>query len=96
MKHGGNFLKNVPLGWAITFYACLTVDILLLVISFILPPEGQIHPSVLQAAAELMVFPTLYTLYECISKGLAAKYTFNLGGMQLGLETTGKEENKDE
>lgn len=80
-------LKSVPLGWAITFFVCFGVDVALLITSFLMPPQGVIDPSVLTGAALLFAFPTLYTAYECIQKGIAARYKVNLGGMEFGIET---------
>ncbi len=88
-------LKSVPLGWAITFFVCFGVDTALLIASFLMPPQGVIDPSVLTGAALLFAFPTLYTAYECIQNGIAARYKVNIGGVEVGLETKSNSNNMD-
>ena len=88
-------LRNVPLGWAITFFVCFGVDIALLIVSFFIPPQGIIDPSVLTGAALLFAFPTLYTAYACIQNGIAARYKVNIGGVEVGLETESNSNNMD-
>lgn len=53
----------------LSFWICLSLSIILLVISFFLPPMGAISPSVMQAVAELFAFATLGTIIQAINKG---------------------------
>lgn len=55
------------------FWVCLSISIILLVASFIVPPLGTISPSVLQGVAELFCYPTLYAVMQAIEKGVNAK-----------------------
>lgn len=43
--------------------------------SFIVPPTGEIHPSILKAAALLFAFATLAEAREAIREGLGVKLT---------------------
>ena len=47
----------------------------LLIASFIVPPTGQIDPSVLKGAALLFAFATLAEAREAIREGLGVKLT---------------------
>lgn len=43
----------------IPFWLCLITSVALLVASFLVPPRGEVHPSVLQGIALLLGFATL-------------------------------------
>lgn len=51
------------------FYACLSVSVVLMVVSFFLPPTGVIDPSVLKAAAILLGFAALGIAGKNLSQG---------------------------
>lgn len=51
------------------FYVCLTVAIVLLAVSFVIPPTGVIDPSVLKAAAILLGFAALGIVGKNLSDG---------------------------
>lgn len=51
------------------FYVCLTVAVLLLLVSFFVPPTGVIDPSVLKAAAILLGFAALGIVGKNLSDG---------------------------
>lgn len=51
------------------------VAVLLIVISFFLPPQGTVDPSVLGAAGELFLFAALWTVIHAIDNGHSAKIT---------------------
>lgn len=51
------------------FWICLTFSIGLIITSFVLPPSGQIDPSVLTATGEIFGFATLGTIIQAIGKG---------------------------
>lgn len=51
------------------FWVTLSISIVLIVVSFILPPQGAIDPSVLAATGELFAFSSLGVVIEGIEKG---------------------------
>lgn len=55
------------------FFICLSVSISLLTASFIVPPMGEIHPSVLKGVGELFGFAALSTVLVAIDRGVDAK-----------------------
>lgn len=55
------------------FWIFAIIAILLLVVSFILPPTGKIDPSVLQACGECFAFASLGAVYKAIDKGIDAR-----------------------
>ena len=65
------------------FYACLTVAVVLMVVSFVLPPTGVIDPSVLKAAAILLGFAALGIVGKNLSLG--KDVTFSHGDTEVPL-----------
>lgn len=57
------------------FYACLTVSIAMLIVSFFLPPTGVIDPSVLKAAAILLGFAALGIAGKNLADGKDVTFT---------------------
>lgn len=68
----GEVLNNAIKGnrWFAIFS---TVAILLIVISFFLPPMGGVDPSVLAAAGIIFAFAALGTVNHALDKGHSAK-----------------------
>lgn len=60
---------------SIFFWICSITAIVLIVVSFILPPTGAIDPSVLAATGELFAFAALGTVIYAIDKGVGARVT---------------------
>lgn len=58
--------KNVK---KIPFFICLSFSIILIVVSFIMPPAGKIDSSVIQAVAEIFAFAALYVVIEGMHRG---------------------------
>lgn len=58
--------KNVK---KIPFFICLSFSIILVIVSFVIPPAGEIHPSVIQAVAEIFAFAALYVVIEGMHRG---------------------------
>lgn len=67
-----NYLENNLYFWVFAF-----ISILLIVISFILPPAGAIDPSVALAVGELFGFASLGTVIKAIDKGKTASVSHN-------------------
>lgn len=55
------------------FWLFAIIALLLLIVSFILPPTGSIDPSVLQAVGECFAFASLGAVYKALDKGIDAK-----------------------
>lgn len=60
---------------SVFFWVCTITAIVLIVVSFILPPTGSVDPSVLAATGELFAFAALGTVIYAIDKGVGAKVT---------------------
>lgn len=67
--------KEGDRGWKITFYTAQLISILLIVVSFLVPPMGVIDSSVFAGVGELAFFPTLYAFYRIIMSGRSASIT---------------------
>ena len=69
------FAKKVSTTTTIGLLGCTAAAIGLFVASFIVPPTGEIHGSVLKAAGWLFSFAALFELREAIKEGLGFKVT---------------------
>lgn len=65
----------------VIFYVCLSVAIVLLLVSFFVPPTGVIDPSVLKAAAILLGFAALGIAGKNLSLG--KDVTFSHGDTEV-------------
>lgn len=53
----------------VSFWVTLFTSIVLIVVSFFLPPTGAIDPSVMAGVGELFAYGTLGTVLTAITKG---------------------------
>ena len=72
------------------FYICLVCSIGLITASFLVPPLGVIHPSVLTAVGELFAFSTLATVMHAILRG--SDVTLSHGNTNITLNNNNSEE----
>lgn len=73
------------------------VSILLIIISFILPPTGAIDPSVMAGVGELFAWAALYTVLHAVDKGKTISMqhgdtTITVNGKTYKLEENTEEE----
>lgn len=64
--------RNGDRGWKVTFYISQSISLLLILISFFVPPHGVIDSSVFAAVGEIAFFPTLYSFYSIVMSGRRA------------------------
>ena len=76
--------------WRVTFIICMTISILLIIVSFIIPPHGVVDSSVLAAVGEIFTFPALYSVYNIFLTGRAV--TFKKGDMEISANAVEKEQ----
>lgn len=57
----------------VSFWVCLIVSLILIVLGFIVPPMGKIDGSVLTAVGEIFGFATLAVVADAIKEGYDAK-----------------------
>lgn len=81
-------LHNLP------FHILTGIAIALIIISFILPPTGEIDPSVLQGVGEIFGFLSLYTVLIAIEKGTGA--SFKKGDIELEIQEEHEKEKEVE
>lgn len=67
--------RNITRATTILLWIFGMATICLFVASFCVPPMGEIHPSILRAAALLFAFATLSEAREAIREGLGVKLT---------------------
>lgn len=89
----GEELKKdcIRIAHSIPFWITMSVSILLIVASFIVPPTGIIHPSVLTAAGELMGFAALWCAYVAIDRGVDASIKHNNTQIDIKNDENGKD-----
>lgn len=67
--------RNVRTSTTVALWVCMLSSIALLAASFIVPPMGEISPSVLKAGSLIFAFATLAEAREAITEGLGVKLT---------------------
>lgn len=75
----------------VVFLLCLFTSIILLTISFLIPPTGQIDPSVLAAVGEIFGFSSLAVVIVALSRG--TDVTFHKDNIDISLQNP---DSKDE
>ena len=78
----------------VVFWVCLFSSIILLTVSFYLPPKGAIDPSVLAAVGEIFAYVTLAVVIVALGRG--TDVTLHKGDIDITLNNpdSGKDEDK--
>ena len=76
----------------VVFLLCLSTSIILLTISFLIPPTGQIDPSVLAAVGEIFGFSSLAVVIVALGRG--TDVNFHKGDIDISLNNPDKEEDE--
>lgn len=79
----GKIIKERLLS-SISFWVCLCTSLVLIALGFLVPPMGDINPSVLTAVGELFGFATLAIVADAIKFGYDAKITHGNTTVQIG------------
>ena len=79
----GKIIKERLLS-SISFWVCLCTTLVLIALGFLVPPMGDIHPSVLTAVGELFGFATLAVVADAVKFGYDAKITHGDTTVQIG------------
>ena len=89
--------RNVRKSTTIALWVCLIVSISLFIASFLVPPMGEISPSVLRAVGEIFGIMGLIVLREAIMEGLGVKMTHGNTSIEIkDLDGGGSVEIKEE
>ena len=59
----------------VSFFACMSISILLIVTAFFVPPTAVIDPSVIAAVGEIFAWGALVVVIEGIEKGRSVTMT---------------------
>ena len=79
----------------IAFWVCLGISVSLLTASFLIPPTGQIDPSVLRGVGEIFAFAVLYTVIEALQRGTdVTLHKGNKGDIDITLNNPDGDEKK--
>ena len=82
-------LKNFE---KVVFWICLLSSIILLIVSFCLPPTGAIDPSVLAGVGELFAYVTLAVVVVALGRG--TDVTLHKGDIDITLNNPDGDEKK--
>ena len=64
----------------------MAVSIALLFFGFISPPQGKIDASVIQACFLILIYPTLYTVFILVLRGINVHWDIKNGHIMLNKE----------
>ena len=87
------FFKNFTKSNKIAFWVCLAISVILLTVSFLLPPTGKIDPSVLRGVGEIFAFCCLYTVIEALQRG--TDVNFHKGDIDISLNNPDSSKDED-
>ena len=87
--------RNVSASTTIGLWLCTLTSIALFVASFLVPPQGEIDPSVLKAVSWVFAFAGLFELREAIREGLGFKISHGQTTVEVK-DLDGKEQESDE
>lgn len=76
----------------VVFWVCLLTSITLLVVSFLLPPTGQIDNSVIGAVGEMFGFASLAVVIKALGRG--TDVTLHKGDIDISLNNPDKDEDE--
>ena len=76
----------------VVFGLCLFTSIILLTMSFLIPPKGQIDPSVLAAVGEIFGFSSLAVVIVALGRG--TDVTLHKDNIDISLKNPDKDEDK--
>ena len=79
----GNIMKKATAGNPV-FWVCFILCAGLIIAGFCVPPMGSIDGSVLTGVGEMFAFPTLWTVWHAIDKGIDAKLTHGNTSVVIG------------
>lgn len=94
MKDFREIWKEIPNSWKWAFFICMSITIGLLIGGFIIPPTGEIDESVFKGCFIISIYPTLFTAFICILRGLHVRYDIKEGKLTVNTkkdETTAEE-----
>lgn len=77
------YIHNGDKFWKCSFIIAQGISVLLIIISFCVPPLGVIDPSVFAAIGELFAFPALLSFYNIVMSGKQA--TLKKGELEVSV-----------
>ena len=94
MQEFNEIWKELPTSWKVAFFLCLTVTLGLLIGGFILPPPGEIDGSVFKGCFIISIYPTLFTIFICVLRGMNVHYDIKEGKITVNTKHKEAEENE--
>jgi len=77
------YIRNGDKFWKCSFIIAQGISVLLILLSFIIPPLGVIDSSVFAAIGELFAFPALLSFYNIVMSGKQA--TLKKGELEVSV-----------
>ena len=72
-----SIIENVP------FWILMGASIIMGAIAFFMPPQAEIHPSVLRLISWFFAFDALWTVFVAIKKGIDARLSHGKTSLEL-------------
>lgn len=93
--------NGIPRSWKWAFFTCMLTTIGLLIAGFICPPPGEINRSIIEACFIIIIYPTLFTAFICVLRGMRVHYDIKEGQITINSkrkenETPTEENNEGE
>lgn len=76
LKH--SIVENVP------FWVLAGISIIMGIISFYMPPKGDIKPSVIEFIGWMFAFAALWTVFVAMVRGIDARITHGKTSLSMG------------
>ena len=86
--------KEIPTSWKVSFFICLATTLGLLIGGFLLPPPGEIDDSVFKGCFIISIYPTLFTVFICVLRGMRVHYDIKEGKITVNTKRKATEENE--
>ena len=90
------FLENLKLGTPMWLHLTMLASIVLIFISFFLPPKGSVDPSVIKAVGELGIMSSVFTFLSNLSSYIEAGHQVRLSKGDLTIQVQKKDEDDKE
>lgn len=88
-----NWYKNGDRMWKVVFYTTQLISLIMIMVSFFIPPLAVIDSSVFAGVGELAFFPSLLAFYNIVMSG--RKASIQKGETTISVNDTTETENNE-
>lgn len=88
-------MENLRYGSPLWLHITMLASIVLVFISFFLPPKGQVDPSVIKAVGELGIMASVFTFLTHLSEYINAGHQVRLSKGDLTIQVSKEDDDND-